>query len=161
MFCQVAMVKCLSWLHWGQELSHGSINQWSERPSIGPAVLENSHWQRAAVPSSLIMTPSVKWCDMKIMRQGWAGQTSVWGHTFYPSIYLNNTGNVLWMSIIRTEFVWPVGFHAFAEIKDVPVIFLSFFFFCNEMQQMCNLVGKHTTASRYDLGGKSLTAAFN
>ncbi len=36
-----------------------------------------------------------------------------------------------------------------------------FFFFCNEMQQMCNLVGKHTTASRYDLGGQSLTAAFN
>lgn len=135
-------------------------------PSDCPLVLQCSRTlidREQLFPQALLwhhQWNAVEWCDMKIMRQGWAEQTSVLGHTFYPSIYLNNTSNVLWMSIIRIEFVWPVGFHAFAEFGSktflsysYPFLYLFYLIFCNEMQQMCNLQGKHTTASRYDLGG--------
>lgn len=59
---------------------------------------------------------------------------------FYPSLYFYNTSNVLWMSIIRTEFVWPfrISHLPWVWIKLLEFHFIFFIFFCNEMQQMCN-----------------------
>lgn len=73
---------------------------------------------------------AAEWRDIKIMRQGWAGQTSMWGHTCYTSLYLYYTSMCYECPSLGKSLFDPLRFHTFPEFgsNTLLTIFLFFYF---------------------------------